>query len=62
MKNKQQNTMKDLVKRLRKHRTQLATVRDALRTLHEEVEAQDENCADALEGLDNCISTLSEYV
>jgi len=54
--------MKRIIKRLEAKRVKLAKVRDELRELEAEIADQAYNADSALEDLERCIATLSEYV
>lgn len=54
--------LKKAMTALRKERKKISDSRDALRDVLDELETQEESCRMALEDLDSCIATLSEYV
>lgn len=54
--------IKAALKLLKAHRKILASERDNLRDIRLKFEEQEDNCSSAMDDLDACINTLSEYV
>ena len=54
-------TMKQIVKKIEKHRDKIGKERDALREILYEIEPLIESCDDAIRDLNYAIDRLSEY-
>jgi uncharacterized coiled-coil protein SlyX len=53
---------KQIVRALDKHRKAIADERDKMRDLLEELQAMDDGCSEAVDGLEQAIESLSERI